>query len=101
MRVRLELAQAWQIAHERPFFYAGPRKGAAVASWQQAARAELATCCHHAEWACTLLDLVKAFERVPHDILFREARRLKYPLWLLRLSLATYRLVRVVRVGGV
>ena len=46
-----------------------------------------------------LLDLVKAFERIPHWVLVREARRLGYPLWLIRLSLATYKLERVLRVG--
>ena len=49
MRVRLSVAQAWQSENDRPFFYAGPRKGAAVATWQQAARAELAAGCVHAE----------------------------------------------------
>lgn len=38
---------------------------------------------------------------MPHDILLREARRLGHPLWLLRLSLATYKLARVLRVGAV
>ncbi len=46
-----------------------------------------------------LLDLVKAFERVPHDVLVREAIRQGYPLTMLRLSLAAYRLDRTVRVG--
>ena len=32
MRIRLEVAQAWQCANDRPFFYAGPRKGADVAA---------------------------------------------------------------------
>ena len=46
-----------------------------------------------------LLDLVKAFKRIPHRVLVREARRMGYPLWLIQLSLATYRLERVLRVG--
>ena len=47
-----------------------------------------------------LLDLVKAFERIPYRVLLREAIRLGYPLRLLRLAIATYKLPRVIRVGG-
>ena len=42
MRARLDVARAWQATHERPSFYAGVAKGAQVAAWKQAARAELA-----------------------------------------------------------
>ena len=100
MRARRQIAQQWERANERPYLYAGAAKGAEVAAWKQAARAELATR-GGTSYAQVLLDLVKAFERVPHDILLREARRLGYPLWLLRLSLATYRLARVLRIGTV
>jgi len=47
-----------------------------------------------------LLDLVKAFERIRHAYLLKAAIQHAYPLWLLRLSLATYRLFRIVRVGA-
>ena len=46
-----------------------------------------------------LLDLVKAFERIPYRVLMREASRLQYPLRMIRLAIATYRLPRVIRVG--
>jgi hypothetical protein len=101
MRIRLDVARSWQTAYDRPFFYAGPKKGAKVASWKQAARAELAATGNFMEWACGLLDLVKAFERVPHDWLVRQAVKFHYPLLILRLSLAAYRLGRVVVVGGI
>ena len=52
-----------------------------------------------ARYAQVLLDLVKAFERIPYRILLREADRLGYPLRLLRLAIATYKLPRVIRVG--
>jgi hypothetical protein len=42
MRIRLPVAQAWQVANDRSYFYAGPSKGATVAAWRQSARAELA-----------------------------------------------------------
>ena len=46
-----------------------------------------------------LLALVKPFERIPYRVLLREARKSGYPLRLLRLALATYKLVRSIRVG--
>ena len=49
----------------------------------------------------TLIDLVKAFDRVPWHVIVREAHRLGYSLWILRLSIAAYRADRVLRVCGV
>ena len=42
-----------------------------------------------------------AFDLVPHWVLIREGLDLGYPLWLLRLSLATYKMKRVLRVKKV
>ena len=56
MALRMPVARAWQAAHERPFFFAGECKGADVATWKQAARAELATSAR-AEYAIALLGL--------------------------------------------
>ena len=52
-------------------------------------------------YAQTLLDLVKAFERVPHSLLVEAARRHGYNLWLRRLTLAAYRMARTIGVDGV
>ncbi len=98
MRARRDQAQRWERYHGRDYLYAGEGKGADIAAWKQAARAEYATTVG-ASYGQVLLDLVKAFERVPHDVLVREAIRQGYPLTLLRLSLAAYRLDRTVRVG--
>ena len=98
MALRMPVARAWQAAHERPFFFAGECKGADVATWKQAARAELATSAR-AEYAIALLDLVKCFDTVPHDWLVRQAIELGYNLWLLRLSIAVYRMLRTMRIG--
>ena len=68
----MPVARAWQSAHERPFFFAGTAKGADVATWKQAARAELAAGTR-AEYVIALLDLIKAFDSVPHDWLVRHA----------------------------
>ncbi len=100
MRLRREVAREWERIHDRSYLYAGVGKGADVAAWKQAARAELAHTLPGIEYGQALLDLVKAFERVPHHVLVREAVRLGYNLWVLRLALAAYRLGRVLRVHG-
>lgn len=61
VKIRLDVARSWQIANDRTFFYAGPRKGVQVAPWKQAACAELARVLQHVHYAGMLLDLVKAF----------------------------------------
>eukprot|EP00973_Karenia_brevis_P063854 8876358-Karenia_brevis.AAC.1 len=43
MRIRLDIARAWEVENSRPYFYAGRMKGAEVAAWKQAARGELAS----------------------------------------------------------
>ena len=53
-----------------------------------------------AHYAQALLDLVKAFDRIPLWLLVREAIALGYPLRVLRLSVAVYKLGRVIRIGG-
>jgi hypothetical protein len=51
-------------------------------------------------YAQSLLDLFQAFESVPHRRVVEAARKHGYKLWLLRLSLASYRLRRTVGVDG-
>ena len=99
MRARRDVATHWERTHDRPCFYVGAAKCADVAAWKQAARAEHAVK-SNLLYGIVLLDLVKAFERIRHAYLLRQAIIHAYPLWLLRLSLATYRLFRVVRVGN-
>ena len=101
MRARLDIVRAWQSVYERPYFYAGPRKGAEVASWKQAARAELAHSCPLLRHANAMLDMVKAFERVPHDWLVRQGSRYAYPMQILKLSIAAYRLARCIVIDGI
>ena len=97
MRARLDVVRAWQTANDRPYFYAGPRKGAEVAAWKQAARAELA----QSEFANLMLDMVKAFERVSYQWLINQGARYSYPMTVLRLSIAAYRLPRALTVDGI
>ena len=74
--------------------------GAQRAAWQHAFALEAAAL-NDDHSASGLLDLVKAFETVPHKILVAIARDLGYCLSLLRLSLAAYRLRRAIGVEGV
>ena len=101
-RVRRQEATRWEIANDRPYLYAGQGKGANVATWTQAARAEHAASAPlPLAYGMTLLDLVKAFDTVPWHILVREARRLGYNLWILRLSIAAYKAPRIIRIDGI
>ncbi|CAK0874085.1 unnamed protein product, partial [Prorocentrum cordatum] len=59
--------------------------------------ASAASARHH---VASLLDLVKAFEQVPHDLVAAAAARLDFDLVALRLSLAAYRLARAIGVEG-
>ena len=100
MRARLDEVRQWQSRHERPYFFASNGKAADVAAWKQAARSELAASRSGLAFACLMLDMVKAFERVPHDWLVVQAVRYHYPLAILRLSLGAYRMERVLTVDN-
>ena len=101
MRARLDVARAWQAANERPYFYAGAGKGAVPAAWKQAAWAEAVAATTGLHYATVLLDLVKAFERIPHWFLVQQAATYGFNIVLLRLSVAAYKLQRAVGVEGV
>ena len=102
MRTRKNIAAEWEESQQKPYLYAGKKMGASVAAWKQGFRAELAAeSGRTVNYAEALLDLVKAFDMVPHWLLIREGKDLGYPLWLLRLSIATYKMRRVVRIRKV
>jgi len=73
--------------------------GAQKAAWQAGFQAEAAAL-SRSNYAQALLDLVKAFETVPHDVVARLADKHKLNLWLVRLSLASYRLARTIGIDG-
>ena len=102
MRARRKAARRWEELHQREWLHAGKGKGANVAAWKQAFFAELvASMKHSVEYVQTLLGLIKAFDKVPLWLLVREAVALGDPLKLLGLSIATYQLMRVIRIGKV
>ena len=100
MRARVAAARAWEAANTLPSLYAGANMGAQKAAWQAAFVAE-ASALSEQEHAQGLLDLVKAFETVPHDVLVQAAVSRGYSLVLLRLSLAAYRLPRSIGIEGI
>ena len=100
MRSRVCIARAWEAANALPSLFGGAGMGAQRAAWEAAFAAELAAlrCSDHVQ---VLLDLVKAFETVPHDKLVEAAMAKGYSIVILRLFLSAYRLQRTVGVGGV
>ena len=100
MRCRRPTIKKWRLEHAKPYRYGGPGKGAQRAAWLNAARAELAKgggkC-----YATVLLDLVKAYETIPHQRILEAAKKHSYNLWVLRLSLKAYRAPRTIVVDGV
>ena len=74
--------------------------GAQRAAWSAAFEAEFAAASGH-DHAAALLDLVKAFEMIPHRDLVRAAKEVGFSLKVLRMSLAAYRTARTVGVDGV
>jgi len=92
-RVRLLTVQTWERNNELPSVFGGAGMGAQKAAFQISMIAEGAAL-DSVDFGAGLLDLVKAFETVPHHILVSIAIQLGYPLSLLRLCLASYRLKR-------
>ena len=99
-RARTCIARRWEADHPRAGIFGGSGKGAQRAAWESAFRAETAVATGKS-YAQSLLDLVKAFELVPHVKIIQAAEKHGFSLWLLRLSLAAYRLARSVGVDGI
>ena len=72
MRARRDEAKQWEVKSDRSFLYVGSGRGSTVAAWKQSARAEVAAASGE-QYAQVLLDLVKAFGRIPYRVLLREA----------------------------
>ena len=72
--------------------------GAQRAAWQVAFQAEAATF-HSTHYASSLLDIIKAYERVPLDKVAAAARKHGYSITVLRLTFAAYNMQRSVGIG--
>ena len=75
------------MLHDIPSLFGGLAKGAQRAAWAAAFAAESAASSAQ-EHVVSLLDLVKAFERIPHHLVARADARLGFNLIILRLSLS-------------
>ena len=73
MRVRAPVIRAWRSRLGRDYLYGGAGRGAQRAAWMQAARAETAHMTRQS-YGVLLVDLVKAFEKVPHHRVVEAAR---------------------------
>ena len=91
--VRSIVARKWEAAQARPSLYGGTGMGALRSAWNVSFAAEAAANSSRT-YGQALLDLVKAFERIPHHLLVLAAMKHGYCLVLLRLSLDAYRCTR-------
>ncbi len=84
--MRAPLIQQWRLRHARPFNWAAPGRNAEMAVWEQSLIDEAAA---NKGWcsASTLIDLVKAFEHIPLEVLWRKAKSHGFPLRLMCLVL--------------
>lgn len=73
MRARIAKARQWESKNDHDSLFAGPDMGAQKAACHEAFTAE-ATNLSGLENAQALLDLVKAFETVPHSVLVEAAK---------------------------
>ena len=99
MKARTGMPREWEADSPNEALYGGAGKGAQRAAWIGAFHAETARA-NGRSHAQALIDLVKAFEMTPHQKLIDAAISREYPFKLLRLSLAAYRLKRVVGYRG-
>ena len=99
MRARAASLRSWEQRNERPGLFGGSGMSAAKAAWTSAWEAEAAST-KSGLYGQTLLDLVKAFESVPHEQLWRAADKHNYPMPVLRLALAASRMPRSVGCEG-
>ena len=100
MRARSDLAKSFEASTYRPSIFGGAGMGSQRAAWQVAFQAEAAAL-KSEHYGQSLLDLVKAFEKIPHHKVVAAARKHGYNLTILRLTFAAYRLPRSIGVEGI
>ena len=100
MRFRRPTTKQWRNDNKREYRYGGAGRGEQRAAYIHSARAELA---HDSgrSYAAILLDLVQAFEMIPHHHIAAAAKKHGYNLWVLRMSLRAYIIPGTIVVDGV
>ena len=99
MRTRAPALRQWEAENARSCLYGSAGMSATRAAWLSAWEAENAGKGEGA-YAQALMDLVKAFETVPHDRVWEAAHRRGYPMAILRLALAAYAMPRSISSDG-
>ncbi len=98
-KLRKPYVTAWEVSHDRPYLTAGKGKTPQATVWRQASRAEAAVA--KGRHAGTLLwDVKSFFEAVKRLPLWHRARKLQFPLPILRIALSMYGSARVLTLGG-
>ena len=100
MRSRSSALRSWEADHDHSSIYGSSGKAAKRATWLAAWEAESARS-KEGLYAQALLDLAKAFDTVPHEQVWKQAAARGYPLHILRLALAAYRLPRTIGIDSV
>ncbi len=85
-RARVPAIQEWRSRTMRPYNWAAPGRSAEEAVWEQSVLDEAAASRGDVS-ASTLVDLAKAFEHIPLQLLWDRGRSHGFPLVLLRLIL--------------
>ncbi len=99
VRMRREEVRRWEAANDRAYIAAGKGRGPQDAVWRQAARAEAAVATRR-QAATLLWDMASFFETIRRVPLWHKARRLDFPLVLLRVALNTYEAPRALSLNG-
>ena len=98
-KVRKPIVAKWRATIHRSYNYAGKGMSAQVAAWKQALRAEVAAASGGFSIA-GLVDLVKAFEMVRLDLVWRVGLKLHCPPDILRLELEAFAMDRRLTMRG-
>jgi hypothetical protein len=85
-RVRAPVVRQWRLDCWRSYNWSAPGRSAERAAWIHSVTNEAAKE-NELESASTLIDLVKAFEHIPLELMWRQAVKHRFPLVLMRLVL--------------
>ena len=100
-QMRKQIVQQWEQEHARqPFFAAMRQRSALDVAWRHTLTAEMAKGTNMF-FGAILMDLDTAYERVDHEDLIKYAGLHRYPMALLRLSIAAYRAARHLSMNGI
>ncbi len=98
-KVRKPLLTEWELRNDRPYLAAGKGRSPQTSVWRQACHAEAAV--EEGYHSATLLwDLSSFFEAVRREPLWHRAKRLGFPLPLLKVALCMYDSPRMLSLGG-